>query len=338
MSKKVASLNINGFGSLARDHPLNKWGMIHRLMTDKKIAVMLLQETHLTEERKNTIERMFGKRLKIFHSPDPTNPTQRTGVAIVVNKRLASVEGAKATVIEPGRSPGEERTFLAVYAPANGAADRADFFRKLRQHFERYTHLKRPDVMGGDFNMVEDMIDLLPMTLNGSPDQEEFDDLKRELHLKITDRWRATFPDERAYTFLQIRRDGPHLARLDRIYCSNQTFASARQWTISEPGVKTDHSLVSVQITCEKAPAVGKGQPRLAEWVIKDKKFATFVKERGRLALSEVCSIEQCSEANNPVKILQDFCRDIFKVGREREKAIVPAAQKKIKASERTQD
>ncbi|KAL1687725.1 Endonuclease/exonuclease/phosphatase, partial [Schizophyllum commune] len=343
MSKKVACLNMNGFGSLVRDHPMNKWGKINRMMTDRKIAVLMLQETHLTEERKQTIERMYSQRLKIFHSPDPTDPTQRSGVAIVINTRLAMIDDAKMTVVDPGRalhlqlkwSMGEERAFLAVYAPSNGAAERSDFFTRVREYFEKYTHLRRPDVMGGDFNMVEDMIDRLPMRRNGAVDQEPFDELKRTLRLKLTDGWRATFPDTRAYTFMQQRQDGPHLARLDRLYCNEKTFEKARQWQIQEPGVKTDHSLVLVQVTCEETPAVGKGRAKLSEWVMKDKAFKTYVRDRGIFAMNELKFLQEVeirSETRNPVQVLREFCEDVFTMGRERERTLIPAAQKKIKA------
>ncbi|KAL1657548.1 Endonuclease/exonuclease/phosphatase [Schizophyllum commune] len=303
--------------------------MVNRLMNDKKIAVLLLQETHLTESRKQDVERMFGGKLKIFHSPDPDEPTQRNGVAIVVNTRLAEAKDAKFTVVEPGRalhltmkwSPGEERTFLAIYAPSCDAGHRRNFFEKVRKYFERFTHLKRPDVMGGDFNMVEDMIDRLPMKVEPPPDLEELNELKSALKLKLTDGWRATFPDTRSYTFTQNRPDGTHCARLDRIYCSDKIYEKARLWDIREAGVRTDHSLVSVQLTCEEAPAVGKGRERLSEWVIKDKHFAKYLQE-----------LERRSDTRNPVTVLREFCTDVFTMGRERERTTVPRAQQKIKA------
>ncbi|KAL7281640.1 hypothetical protein ACG7TL_004957 [Trametes sanguinea] len=74
-SVRVASLNMNGFGCLTRDHPDNKWGSMYRVMNEERIGVMLLQETHLTESRKTEVQRMFGGRIKVLHSEHPTHPT-----------------------------------------------------------------------------------------------------------------------------------------------------------------------------------------------------------------------------------------------------------------------
>ncbi len=79
---RVASLNINGFGCLVSDHPNNKWGKAYRMMSEQRIGVLLLQETHLTEQRVSELHRMFAKRIKIFHSAHESAPSQKEGVTI----------------------------------------------------------------------------------------------------------------------------------------------------------------------------------------------------------------------------------------------------------------
>ncbi len=139
---QVASLNINGYGNLVRDHENNKWGKLYRMMSEHRIGVLLLQETHLTNERKAAIHSMFARKLKVFHSAHPDAPTQKEGVAIVLNSRYVSTKGATAKEIVPGRalqlalpdSGGDTRHILCLYAPtSNGATER----KKVLQHGTR---------------------------------------------------------------------------------------------------------------------------------------------------------------------------------------------------------
>ncbi len=138
----VASLNINGFGNLIRDHPDNKWGRLYRMMSEQRIGVLLLQETHLTEERRASLHKMFARNVKIFISANPEAPTQREGVAIVLNCRYLNAAEATATTIVPGRAiqvslpgpGGDVRHLLCMYAPtSNGVEERKFFFQRCPQ-------------------------------------------------------------------------------------------------------------------------------------------------------------------------------------------------------------
>ncbi|EIN04891.1 hypothetical protein PUNSTDRAFT_138089 [Punctularia strigosozonata HHB-11173 SS5] len=76
---KVATLNMNGH-TVQGGTPLNKWNDIHAMMRDNKIAIIALQETHLTEQNLEAITRMYGKRLWIYNSADPEQPSNSAGV------------------------------------------------------------------------------------------------------------------------------------------------------------------------------------------------------------------------------------------------------------------
>ncbi|KAL1737990.1 Endonuclease/exonuclease/phosphatase, partial [Schizophyllum fasciatum] len=206
---KIATMNINGFGSLVRDHPCNKWGQMCRMMNDKRIAVMILQETHLTVATRLALENMYAKNLKIFNSETPIDPSRKGGVAFVLNKRFVETSNVKTTEIEPGRAllmtmrwhGNEERRMLALYAPADSSGDRRAFFKRIRDYFEQHPDLPRPHVVAGDFNMLEAELDCAPVPSDASESStEEFDRLKIALGIKTTDGWRATFPDRREYT------------------------------------------------------------------------------------------------------------------------------------------
>ncbi|KAI0743385.1 Endonuclease/exonuclease/phosphatase, partial [Daedaleopsis nitida] len=347
---RVATLNINGFGNLQRNHPDNKWGNVYRMMNDaqSRIAVLMLQETHLTMERKLQLEKMFAGKVRIFHSPHPERPTQKEGVAIVVNRRLLRTDGIVERTIIPGRAIqlsvpyGGERPsihILCIYAPTSeGDAVRRDFFKAVRQFYVQHPEVARPDIMGGDFNNVEDDIDRLPVNPSSDSSVEELDMLKQSIGLMMVDGWRETFPTEKAYTFMRGSGRAATLSRLDRIYTNEQTFRAARCWRIHEGGVRSDHSLVSVEIVRADAPELGRGRPVFPTGLLRDKKLAKQMKESGMRAVREINTLMRNngrSDSNNPQTVLAELKRDWMKMARAREKEVVPRLLAEIQAREK---
>ncbi|OJT05021.1 Transposon TX1 uncharacterized 149 kDa protein [Trametes pubescens] len=344
---KVATLNINGFGTLLPDHPDNKWGRLYRMMKDQRIGILMVQETHLTEQRVADIHRMYAGSLKIFHSPHPESPTQKEGVAIVINTKLVSTVGAKARVIIPGRAiqvsvawrGGDTRHLLCVYAPTSeGVLERADFFENVEQYYNAHPNVPLPHAMAGDFNNVEDIIDRLPMTDAGDSSVEKLDSLKMRLGLMIADGWRITHPTDRDYTFHRGVGDVATMSRLDRIYVTAEVFDFARGWIISQPGVKTDHLLMSVQLTTPNAPVAGPGRPVFPLCMLKNKTLAKRMKARGMQASTELKDMKTQglrTDIHNPQTILCKMKADWFTMAREHEKATVPKLLRDIQELEK---
>ncbi|KAI1792645.1 Endonuclease/exonuclease/phosphatase [Ganoderma leucocontextum] len=336
MAVRIATLNMNGFGSSQPDHPNNKWGRIVRVLTDNRIGVLLLQETHLTELRAQDIKRLYAKNIALFCSSHPDNPGQRDGVAIVLNKRLVCTEGAQLTVIVRGKAiqfalrchGGELRHILCVYAPSGTAQERTVFFDWIREFYGTHPTVPKPDLMAGDFNNIEDAVDRLPIGEPPDGSVAALDELKSSLGLMITDGWRATHPNDRGYTFHRSTGDHVAFSRLDRIYSTEAMFTGARDWKIVESGIKTDHSFVAVQLSSDNTPMMGPGRPVFPLSMLKDKKLAKAMKERGIQAMAELDSMETNgmprSDENNPQTILQKLKADWLKMGKARERAVVP--------------
>ncbi|RDX52304.1 hypothetical protein OH76DRAFT_1480887 [Lentinus brumalis] len=352
---QVASLNINGFGNLVRDHVDNKWGRLYRVMSENRIGILLLQETHLTDERTASIHTIFAKKLRVLHSANPESPTQREGVAVVLNARYIKTESAEATVIIPGRAiqvkvvcpGGDIKHILCIYAPTSaGIAERCAFFDDVRKHYELNADFPRPNLMAGDFNNVEDSMDRLPVAEGPDRSVLALDELKMTLGLMLADGWRVTYPSMRDYTFHRGTGKMAVFSRLDRIYTDQDTFDGAREWRICEAGVRTDHSMTMVQLTPKHAPIVGEGRPLFPVRLLKDKQLTRDIKQRGMLALQELAALEVAGNRTdhvNPQRILHRFKTDSMKLAREREKAVVPkllaeiqmreTALRKVKAS-----
>ncbi len=317
------------------------------MMSEHRIGVLLLQETHLTAERRAAIHRMFAKKIKIFHSEHPDAPTQKEGVAIVLNARYVNTSHVTAIEVIPGRAiqvtlpcqGGDVKHILCIYAPtSSGVAERKSFFDDVRAYYEGHPECPKPHLMAGDFNNVEDALDRLPV--GEGPDQSiiALDDLKLSLGLMLADGWRTTYPTRREYTFHRGTGENAVFSRLDRIYVSPTTFEGAREWAICEAGVKTDHCLISVQLTPENAPTIGQGRPIFPIQLIKDRKLTRAIKQRGMQAMQDLEALAgrglRTSQAN-PQEILRSFKTDMMRMARKREREVVPRLLADIHTRER---
>ncbi len=315
-------------------------------MKEHRIGVLLLQETHLTDDRVKAIHDMFARKIRIFHSMHGESPTQKEGVAVVLNARFIDTAAAEMTEILPGRAMqvafecpgGETKHVLCVYAPtSDGISERERFFKELTEYYESHPALPKPQVMAGDFNNIEDPIDRLPV--GDGPDSSvlALDDLKLSLGMMLADGWRATYPNTREYTFHRGTGRNAVFSRLDRFYVNPSTFDNAREWGICEAGVRTDHSLIKVQLTPERAPVLGPGRPTFPLHCIKDKILTKQTKRRGIEAIRELNDLEAANGRNaltNPQTILRDFKTAAMKLARERERAVVPKLLAEIRDRE----
>ncbi|OSD00924.1 DNase I-like protein, partial [Trametes coccinea BRFM310] len=343
---RVGSLNMNGFGSLTKGHPENKWGKIYRMMSEENLGILLIQETHLTEARRTEVQRMFAGRVRIFHSEHASAPTQREGVAVVINKKIACADKAEPVEIVAGRAlqvtipwrGGDKRTLLCIYAPTSGgASERAEFFRAVKVFYETHPEVKRPCLMAGDFNNVEDPLDRYPVGNRNDVSVSNLQDLKAFLGLASIDGWRAINQGKRAFTFHRGTGEQATMSRLDRIYIKAGTLDRTREWAIKPVGVKTDHNMVSVQMTTLNAPEMGRGRRLFPLFLLKDKALARGMKEVAWRAEDELREIERVgrTDAVNPQTTLTNLKEEWMKLATEREKRVAPKMAKEIKELEK---
>ena len=184
---KVASLNMKGYGSSSQNL---KWLHLNQLMREQWIGILTVQETHMNEDRWKETEDLFSRCLWIVASADPNSPTQRARTAIILNKANVDTENTVHHEIVLGRvllvtinwSRETKLTILTVYIP-NSPSDNARFWEDIRAHFTNNPRLPWPKIMLGDFNMVEDAIDRLPMHVEQNRLPETLRELKHMLWL-----------------------------------------------------------------------------------------------------------------------------------------------------------
>ncbi|KAJ7748082.1 Endonuclease/exonuclease/phosphatase [Mycena metata] len=255
-------------------------------MFEKRIGVLAVGETHLSAEQTEEINTnlVFKARMHVLSSTDPNEPNKK-GIAIALNKQLTNVEGVKTWRLIPGRAilvqiPWHGKltlTILAVYAPAESMTANRLFWEELYRIWMSEGNLPVPDMFLGDTNIVEEPIDRLPHRADDTGAVYAFTRFKRLLGMK--DGWRATNPDEKAYTY--IHTTGDSMSRIDRINVSEDCFRTCRDWDIQDMGDLTDHQMVSVEVSAPGAPYVGKGRYAIPLYLIKDKKFMEFAVNEG---------------------------------------------------------
>ncbi|KAJ7098801.1 Endonuclease/exonuclease/phosphatase, partial [Mycena belliarum] len=337
----LAALNMKGLGNPNPWHPKHKWYHVNQVMKDDKIGVLVVGEAHLSAARHANIQSLFGRRLEIVFSEDPVTANAK-GLAFVVNKDLMKTENIKTQEIIPGRAMlltldghgNQKICILGVYAP-NPSAENAQFWKSLREFFENNENnpdIPKPDFMGGDTNIVEDAIDRLPSHSDPENAVMELDKLKE--YLGLVDGWRRTYPNTRAYTYIQSRRSGNgSQSRIDRIYVHRDLFRQTYEWRIKTVGISTDHRMVSVRVTTAGAPTTGPGRWVWPAYIMKDKELTSFIHERGMQLqedLKHLADLPQRNPNNNAQTLWLKFKNEIGDKARARSKILIPKAAKEI--------
>lgn len=292
---KLATLNIRGAAGATT---ATKWKDInHRMKTDR-IALLAVQETHyLTQDCVDALNATHGFRMHISHDGDPDRPNSK-GIAIILNKYTTRWREAKTRSIIPGRAMymtlpwhgNSALTVLAVYAP-NTPSKNESFWRALQSRWED-DNLPPPDIVLGDFNVVEEAIDRKPAHIDEDAQTEALDSLKESLG--VSDAWRAENPYTSTYTWEQSPNSGPK-SRIDRIYMSPDLAKHTVKWNTDYTEIPTDHKMVSVKIYNSAAPFIGRGRWYIPLHLLHDKDITTLIRSTGTDTLKEM---SECAETH----------------------------------------
>ena len=186
----IASLNMRG--RYSDNRTTDKWRDINQLMWESKINLLTIQEAHLKQEDVDDLHNLFGTCLKILFSQGTNH--RAAGVAIIINKDRSMHKNIEEYEMVPGRAllaqipwHGDQLlTMLNIYTLNNHTESEA-FFKELKLMFETKP-LPLPDIMIGDFNIVEDAIDRLPAHEDHEGATQALYDLRSLIGLK--DGWR----------------------------------------------------------------------------------------------------------------------------------------------------
>ena len=240
----------------------DKWLSINQILRDSRIAILALQEAHLTDERIMELNILFAATMKVVASADEVNASGARGVAFALNKRLVNTDDLTTYPICPGRAlgirlpwtGGRKLTILNVYAP-NDMRESTAFWEAIPST-RTEARMPEPDIVLGDFNIVEHALDRLPQRRDNEAATLALENLV--LGLNLVDGWRGDNIGKRGFTYLQTSTGSQ--SRIDRIYVGRQLLEHAYDWNITGAGICTDHQMPSVTLTNYNEPFVGKGR------------------------------------------------------------------------------
>ena len=114
----------------------NQWTEMNQIRHEKNIDILAVQKTHLKDEKRENLDKLFERQLYILSSIDPDH-TNAKGIAFVISKRNTRWQEARYTEIIPGRAivleipwfEGDNLTCMNVYVP-NGSLEEY-FWSKL---------------------------------------------------------------------------------------------------------------------------------------------------------------------------------------------------------------
>ena len=169
--------------------------------------------------------------------------------------------------------------------------------------------------MLGDFNLVEEAIDRLPVHRDNTQAVDKLVSFKA-LHT-LWDGWRHIYPTEKSYSFTQEATQSR--SHIDQTYVSSPIYNYSQDWKIDHTLLHTDHCLVSMEFANPGAPFIGKGQWSIPLYLIKNRKIIQLVEKLGAQLEHDAYAAtgETCTKERNPQTIFQNFKKELTKKIRE---------------------
>ncbi|KAJ6451990.1 Endonuclease/exonuclease/phosphatase, partial [Mycena vitilis] len=323
----IASQNING-REQGKSMTHEKHKFTDMKMVDKHhIGVFGLQETHMDTVALTQFNNIYGKWFKMFNSGHPIKPHSTAGVGFLLNKKYVDTENVKEYTLVEGHAimlcipshRGETVNILNIYAP-NTPAERNKMWAQIWHCYLNDASLPLPTEILGDWNFVEDTKDRTSNKDETVP--LSFECLKALFRMQ--DGWRTTFPDAKEYTCFQKRRSVStnkiHVSgsRIDRIYVPINRFKRYRDWTIQPSLINSDHSFISVQLTCRPDEQHGPGIWNFPIYLLKTPRFIKYLNVRSK-SLEKDLELLKCSgrqNTNNIQTLWQTYKDDLTAEGK----------------------
>ena len=183
--------------------------------------------------------------------------------------------------------------------------------------------------MMGDFNLVENPeIDRLNNRRGADPAAARNAMTGLTTELNMADGWRRRHPGKRGYTFI-----GNSQSRLDRIYTREDIYPWCTDWKIEHPSFETDHSLVSVQVTSENMPFIGRGRWAIPVNLLRNKQMKKETQELARRLQADVeQTIPMDRTTGDPQLALKTFKASVIELYRGYQRTHQPKLENAIKS------
>ncbi|KIM54244.1 hypothetical protein SCLCIDRAFT_17748 [Scleroderma citrinum Foug A] len=273
--------------------PISKWSAISKTMRENKIGLLALQETHLSDQLAEQASNLYQRRLSITNSPHPNNLTGSAGIAFVINKELVKAEDVITHVLIPGRV-----MYILLKWHHTSTLNAINKWADL--------HLPKPDLLLGDFNLTEDLIDRAPARHKNDRAVTALRECRQALKC--------------AFTFTT---HGHTMSRIDRIYAKEDLEDNLIDWTHDAPGIPTNHKMVTVRLALTNSPLIGKDRWSWPLGLLHDKELNKYINQKGQQLHTEMKNLPPNDRTINAQTLWQTFKDDI-------KREAVKAAKKQI--------
>ena len=268
---KVTSLNMRGCLKNNKD----KLKMVIDWLRINRIAILALQETHLTDEAVEELNEKYEK-LKFFGSGLSTS---KGGIMFITTDRIGTPKSLTYKTLEQGRSrvlcldyEGQTLTIVNVYMP-NNKPQQKETLQNLCKDLRNHQGIADSELLiVGDWNFMEDKIDRSPQHNDDKGVAREMSRLK--MSFDLIDGWRVANPDERRFSWegMSGNERKKIFSRIDRIYTSRKMWDITNKYKIINCDI-SDHDGVATTIREASTPEMGKGEAKLNMSIINHPMF-----------------------------------------------------------------
>ena len=269
---RLCTFNCRGLGQHSKRRTVFHW------LKKQYNGIIFLQETHCTEALISQWEKDWKGQI-YFSNGSSTSRGVATlfsdNLDISVNNIIRDDYGRFLLI--DATFDGQQLILANVYAPTEddttAQCNFLDYINETLIHF-----VDKNILLGGDFNICLDPnMDKKGGTLeNVSRSADKLNTLQEAINL--LDVWRFLNPLSRRYTRREMSRAGLVQSRLDYWLVSNHILYDFHSQDI-HPGLKSDHSLVSLKLKIRCTQQKGRGFFKFNSALLKDLNYVNRVKE-----------------------------------------------------------
>ena len=264
MELRIGSINARGLGDRTKRREFFNW------LQKKQFSIYFIQEAHCTENNMHDWRAEWG-----YQALFSCCTSKKAGVIILFNNNFAFQ--ISRTYCDPGgrfivcdmTTNSKQLTLINVYAPND---DNPTFFTSVFEHLDDF---KCDEIIiGGDYNLVLDIENDKKggLTKTHKKSLEVINSFSGDSDL--IDVWRVQNPALRRFTW---RQRNPEIhCRLD-FFLVSQCIASNTINADNVPGYKTDHSMITLQLSLH-SNLRGRGFWKLNTSFLKDEEYVNQIR------------------------------------------------------------
>jgi exonuclease III len=270
---RLCSFNANGLGDKIERAKTIKW------LKKQCKGIIMIQEAHCCAQTEEEWKTYFGKSYNLYFSH---GTTASRGVVTAIPERLhksiidqETDQEGRLVIVELKIDKIPYVIFNIYNHCQDKERDQIKFLAELNNKFKKYAGKKI--IAAGDFNIIQNpKLDKWKAkeTDKASKPAEELKDLL--FNINMVDIWRLQNPTTKKYTWIRRTKKGTQQSRLDYFLISDVLAAHTCLAEIT-PGFKSDHSLITIEISNTHNTHKGKGYWKFNNSLLNDEEYIKYI-------------------------------------------------------------